>query len=218
MSLLNSTPYVQQSLCSDVCSMRLLFGVKVPYVNLFPVNSYSCTPAIKAWPHSAKIGRSVEIYLGSVLHVYLLRNIPEILNAVICFNAVDVVNAIARLYTVNPQPSHSVGVLFSSANFKYYVPDSLGFSELFSARISVYRVKSCKDACRGIVLNMTLEFGNCKGRICNSHAVVPYKQWFGQKPRCASNTTRLRHFSVGRRSCKCIAGNTTQKIKSPGAT
>lgn len=116
-----------------------------------------------------------------------------------------------RLVSARSCPSWTHSVFGHGGNvfFSVQAAAGFGFARSEGVRSGYGNTAAIANAIPVSTLTLGRGFGNnCKSvefltnkvigsarKICNSHAVVPLKQWFGQKPRCVSSTSGLRHFN-----------------------
>lgn len=125
------------------------------------------------------------------------RPVSQVINPVVASVLVSVSNVSACKRTVDVQPRKMMRLIGPSININndvsvgVYAPSHAVFSCGSASH------KPSKYTSLGVVMKKLFEPFLREGMIQISHAVSPVKKWFGQKPRCVSSTSGLRHFTIG---------------------
>jgi hypothetical protein len=187
---------VQAGFCLLVGFTRKLWGAEVPKPNLLSIDRDAGEPNIPVFKktHPSKAG-FVVFTKAVVLLIFCMGRFAQIEQSVVCSLAVYMVNLVFRKVPMHIKPNKSVCRVFFVVDSYTPVPSVMqktgnvpDFGVPFNANFSRENAGS-----RVVVKKFAQAL--C-GKIGLSHAVVPYKQWFGQKPRRASNTAGLRHFTA----------------------
>lgn len=131
-----------------------------------------------------------------VLSIFTFCCKSNVFNPVVVSYAVNVVDAFWRKATVNIKPCKSMGRVSATINNNNTISLVANTSGTLSSKIVSNAngfVVPRKNTCFVVVVEKFAQ-AFC-GKIGLSHAVVPCKQWFGQKPRRVTSTSGLRYFS-----------------------
>ena len=181
--------------------MREFCGLELTKRSLFAVNPNSGNPSVFVLtPRCANESRGVGLlwFARNILTVLRLICLSHIVNTIATRISVLMVKSACRPAPVHIEPCQSVGIVSFAVNS--YCQSAISHSG--SGRTADFHstnfVRWCcfpsKYASLGIVVQKFTQ-AIC-GKIIGSHAVAPFKQWFGQKPACASNACGLRHFNT----------------------
>jgi len=195
--------------CGNVSSVRLVLGFKTAKMNSLSVHGNPCSPLFETWGNALQCRHRITSKVLPILEVYLWHYISKVAYPVIYFDAVYMVND-TWLHSMHPKPSHAVSVLFSSAYFKNNVSIAISVCNLATEWVPMDAIQPSEQPCNLVVVKLGLKSSLIKRRIWRSHAVVPYKQWCGQRPSCVTSTSRLRHFTSLHKYCN-ITANVAQK-------
>ena len=186
------------TLFQKVAVVSQFSGFKVAKMLGFSVQSNLCDPSrLFIAPVNTSKSRFVSLACNKILFIFKIQRQPQIADSVVVANSVDVVNLMRRPFTINVQPSKSVG----------HVDNVLDANINSSARVAVTRNilnfnsvgKSnfpSKNSSLGVVMKNFVKLLLSKSKIQASHAFVPFKQWFGQRPTSAINTSGFRYFTL----------------------
>lgn len=126
---------------------------------------------------------------------YRQSRVKEVCNSVIASVFVFAVNAKSWKFAMNIKPRKVGGFVFEHVNSNNGASvRGLSTCDIPRQRLTPPR-KAMEYSSLGVVVKKLFEAGLSEFRIFGSHAVVPFKQWFGQKPRRVISTAGLRHFS-----------------------
>lgn len=183
-------------------SVQPLFGRQVRSVSLFHRGEPS---QVDAFPVEADGGAPLVVdrvpmrtnrpVLGaSVLLVESVRRFTQVGYSVVRRIAVNVVNVTAWPNTVYVEPRETVHLVLPIVNHDLDVPLFVGAAQNVTGFRPTHVHTSGEQA--GV-------WGVCEklansicAKISFSHAVVPHKRWFGQKPDSVPSGFGLRHFSA----------------------
>ena|SRR3990167_808674 len=190
---LYSASNVDNPLSLKVSLVRFFRCVKNANVNRPIVNTDRGDPSVFVLLNPKK-PRGVRCHwLPDVLKVNLLSNITKIANSVVATIAVNVVNIVFRPFSMNVKPRKPMSKVLGVVDGYAKIAPVDFFGSVCPGKLVCDVNLSGKNSSLLIVIK---QFAQALwGKIGLSHAVVPYKQWIGQRPRCASNTAGLRHFN-----------------------
>lgn len=194
---LDSASRMVKALCLKVGLVRLFWSIKCSYAYCFSKCGYGdapCSASSLTRTHKPRFASSSCPFC--VLIVCVLRNISQVAESVIASNIIDMVNYVLRPLAMNVKPSKSVAKIFFAFKFYRKIAPLVGVASRDVANVNISVLsKSGENTRLGIVVQKFFEplLGQCK--IVRSHAVVLLRQWFGQKPACASNACGLRYFN-----------------------
>ena len=132
--------------------------------------------------------------LASIFRVLGAGYHSKIVYGVIGFISIHMVNCPGRPFSVNPKIRETMTVVRRPIYGYGNIPAIVFAARCFSDKLSViYRqLFPSKYTCILVVIENFTQM--VCGKIGLSHAVVPYKQWCGQKPRRVTSTSGLRYF------------------------
>lgn len=185
---------VEPSFCRNVGFVGLYSSVKVPDVvgNSVNLDSRLPLPGICVSTKQSRLRSFLSLPL--ILHILGNGCLAKVRHAVVCFDAVDMVNQQRRVMPVNIEPSKTVEQVYLSV----YLGSDVPLLVQRAHRLASWDVVGDSNQPRknsGFWFVVEKFTQACCGKIIGSHAVVPFKQWFGQKPRRVISTAGLRHFS-----------------------
>ena len=185
------------ALRSNIRGMGLIWAFKKPEVMFRPVNANSGLPfACARMPIGAKNTRlSARVGRFPVLHVFRFGCLSQICKRIVGSIRIDVVDLKRRPFSGHVEPRKPVSWINVSVDHYHSVAIAWASSRVscFDAADAVLAPR--KHASLRIVVEKFAQ--TLRGKIGLSHAVVPLKQWFGQRPASADNASGLRYFSVG---------------------
>lgn len=195
---LNLAEWVKSAFCGYVGILCSFCSHKRADVVRYLANNNSSLPSTIAALGNTKIPvRVFRVRLANILSIFASSSFTKIVDCVVARIVVNVVNVVFGPIPVNIKPRKPM----SFVDFPIRQPDPhislcVSVASRFTGPSSFLPTfqpdeKSSQRIVREVFFKVRL--GQC--RIFRSHAVVPSKQWFGQKPRCASNTSGLRHFN-----------------------
>ncbi len=199
--MLNRTSRVKFPLGLNVGLMRQLWCRKTTNGDALTKRGYAGRPArpISILGNAKEAAAAVLSWFTLVLRVPGSRNIAKIGNPVVVAIPVDVVNYAKREFSVDVEPckpmSHEslvVNVHIDASIIADIPGNCPGWIHAPTDKPSEYS---------GFWVVVEKFAQACCGKIGLSHAVVPYKQWCGEKPRCVTSTSGLRYFK-GLHYCK----------------
>ena len=128
-----------------------------------------------------------------VLLVDVLRNIPQVFERVVAGVAVYVVKLAPGPIAMDVQPRKAVRPIVLAGDADLGVSAAVAApGKWLALRLAVRVVPSECTRLRVVVKKFAQTL---RGKIGSSHAVVPLKQWFGQRPGSIRSRSRLRYFS-----------------------
>lgn len=200
MKILNRAPGMVGSFFFYVYGLRRFWGIKSAKVNVDAFFSYVCSPLIPTCATDkvdTKKTRLISLFqLCEILGINAAVYVSEIVKAVIGFVAVNMIDAKHRPLSSDVEPSNSVQAVLSVIKPRSQISASGINTAASYVQTSGFEF-SLKESRLRVVLKK-FAYTLC-GKINLSHAVVPLKQWFGQKPRSVSALAGLRHFNIQRR-------------------
>lgn len=195
---LDRTGAMQTPFCFDVGGMGFFGCAEVAESDCLAIDLNDAAPLPVIEVSAEKTASASALSDTLVSDVFSLGNISEVADSVVSPVAIDVVNVVAGGFTVNIQPSKSMNRVASTGDAYAAIPLVVNCPNGKIQRDAAARFnESGKDAGVGVVVKQLFESFLRGGRIIGSHAVVPFKQWFGQKPQSVSALLGLRHFSTG---------------------
>lgn len=194
--LLNRACAVDCALCFKVSLMRFFRGLECTKVLSNAVKPNCCLPLAAVVDNSKQPRGAVCSRSALVLHVLGVGYFTKIGKPVVAWVAVDVVNKLFRMYSMNIEPSQPRRLVLN-------VIDIDGRSSVLSA-VSGNATSKCHSATNApskntsfrIVVKQLFESLLGKDRMLFSHAVSPVKKWFGQRPVRVDSTCGPHHFSA----------------------
>lgn len=194
MSNLKRIPLVKFALDFKVCLAGFLRRVKVSYMDSFPVYLYSCGKPFLVSTDSEKSKNGIRVSNSLILVINGSADIAQIAQSVITSNAIDVINIARWPSAMTVKPSQPVRGMKFAINADRHIPVVKRVCRRKPYGDSVRRWLDPSEYPGVLVVGQTFA-KTVAGNIDSSHAVVPYKQWTGQKPACVGSTCGLRHFS-----------------------
>jgi hypothetical protein len=191
---LNSASGVPSAFCLKVGSMCQFWGGKVAKITHNAVYHDGGAVDVTALMNTKNPKFVVGLRFYDVLAVCPMRHIAQVFNSVVSLDTIDMVDRACRGYAVHVQPRKPMCGVGLSVYTDTDVPSGTCPTSHHArfARLAMTNAPS-KNSSFGIVIK---KFADALwGKIGLSHAVVPYKQWFGQKPRRVDSTSGLRHFN-----------------------
>lgn len=188
-------------------AMQHTFGGKVGFVgSLFclkrakrltnAVRANYSAPFVGDWGDTQQARAAIVVCSSLVLQVPGARYLSQVFKSVVCADAVSMVNHPNGKRSVGVEPCEPV----QRVRVKINLHPEVAVFFVQRANWGVNRnAVACFDspgkyAClRAVMEKFAQTF--C-GKIGISHAVVPLKQWFGQKPARVDSTSGLRHFNT----------------------
>lgn len=139
---------------------------------------------------------AVALRLPLILQVPGTRYLSKIRNSVVCSDAVSMVNYLYGERPVGVKPRKPVQRIGAEINLNSKV--AVPFVERANRgvnrnAVACFNASGKYSSIRVVMEKFTQTF--C-GKIGSSHAVVPLKQWFGQRPARVDSTSGLRHFNT----------------------
>lgn len=179
--LLNSAGAVDCALCFKVSLMRFFRGLECTNVLSNAVKPDCCLPFSAVVDHSKQPGGAVGSSSALVLHVLGVIYFTKIGQPVVAWVAIDVVDKLFRMHSMNIQPSQPSRLMLN-------IIDIDGGSSVLPA-VSSNATGKChtttntpnKYAGFRVVMKQLFESLLGKDRMFFSHAVSPVKKWFGQR-------------------------------------
>ena len=194
-AVLNRAGGVMDTLCLKVGLVGKFWGSEVPKISLLSKNPYLGFPlkANRGYPQQFCFAQTISF--SDILSVPGSGNITEICNTVIRRIAIYMVDFHKGHTSSYIKPSESMRPKkFSNS----YVDRTVLVSVSSTTTSECYRASPespSKNSRFRIVVQKFLKPFLRKGRISISHAVVPFKQWFGQRLGSVSALVGLRHFN-----------------------
>lgn len=187
---------MQLTFSLNVSGVREFFGWEQANSSRFAIRSDSRLP-LAIFFGDAKHAAADIVRLGTSLIgvVGLPCDITQICKTVIGFVKINVVDCVYRPFASNVEPCEPVRVLQATSDSYRNVAD-LAFASCRSSEKAIHFELANPRKLSGFSV-VVKEFAQkfC-GKIGSSHAVVPLKQWFGQRPARVDSTSGLRHFNM----------------------
>ena len=200
---LNRTGAMQSAFSLKIGSMGEFWRNKVTNKNNAPIN-INCSSVrllhnVLAFPFvNSKNACSAIASCGSlVLHISPVGNLTKIFNPVIGTLAINVVKKTIREHAVDVQPCQPMGLVRDGINVDVDVPVVIQVTSRTASQCHAATDAPIENTSVLVVMKQLFESFLREGRIIGSHAVVPFKQWFGQRPARVTSTGGLRHFNMG---------------------
>ena len=193
---LNSAGTVDCALCFKVSLMRFFRGLECTNVLSNAVNPDCCLPFAAVVDHSKQTGGAVGSRSALVLHVLGVGYFTKIGKPVIAGVAVDVVNKLFMVCSMNIQPSKTRRLVFNTIDIDGGSSVLPAVSSNTTGQRHATANTPNKYAGFRVVMKQLFESLLGKDRMLFSHAVSPVKKWFGQRPACVDSTCGPRHFSA----------------------
>lgn len=193
MAALNLTHWVEPTFCDQVRGVGKLSSSKGANVPRLTVNSNHRRERISGFCDPKKSSLAGLSGAHAILHILSVSHASEIDKPVVSPVTIYMVDVTGRPDAVNVEPSKPVCKAVAVHNVYDDVAFRVLAAENFPRRGVGRRYEPCEQP-RFRVVTHNFSKGVC-GKICLSHAVVPYKQWFGQKPRRVTSTSGLRYFN-----------------------
>ena len=191
--LLKRIKRVKFSFCLDVGGMCKFWRVKNTEVSLYARHPNLRSPFSIGEINTKIPALIIFVWESLILAIGSTRYISKVANSIVRPIAVDVVNLIDRPRSVYIEPCQTMCVIENTIDHYLKMPIVPGASCLVSSHGIGFAQNPRKNSGALVVVE---EFAQSLcGKINLSHAVVPFKQWFGQKPWSVSALPRLRHFN-----------------------
>lgn len=196
MTDLYRTANMQPTLFREISLMRNLWAVKCSEVSQNAVMPDVRNPlvddTILHLGYTKEAGTIPFVAFPDVLEVGLPCGVPKVVNPVIQSITVDVIDDAGRKNSVHIEPCDPMHAVLLVVK-----PCSQVTGRRVDSTNNWFGVRnlsfSCENASFWVVIKKFAH--SVCGNINLSHAVVPVKQWFGQKPRSVSALAGLRHFN-----------------------
>ena len=198
---LNRTERMKLPFSRKVGLMGFFGGAKTSNKLCFPICPYLRPPK---FTHAAtgvaeinpkKSAGAIASGFFKVLRILRKCGFAKIANPVVVPFGIDVVNIAIGHSAIRVQPSKPMCFVRDAINVNIGVPVLVQVSS--SAPCDSHAAPNAPSKNTSIGIVMKKFFEALYGKMGSSHAVVPYKQWFGQKPARVSCTGGLRHFNTG---------------------
>ena len=191
---LNGAGAMKFPFCLQVGLVRFFWRIVGSEIQLLSINSHGRHPPVVVGGYTKKTASIIRLSVPHILDVFLNRRLTQVPDPVVRAIAIDVVNKRGPSSCVD-KPNQMMGK--NSIPKNIYLSVSLlgpsGQCSCFGPTANVYPPN--KDAGIWVVVKKFAQ--TFCGKIGLSHAVVPYKQWFGQKPGSVSALVGFRHFNIG---------------------
>lgn len=178
-----------------VSGVSCFCGVKDAKVKPFVSDAYlSIVATATHWVCATKIAFAFSV--GRLIeHVVGKRNVSQVAPAVVVPDPVDVVNCVGGEFTRHVQPRKPMRWALSAVDTNAPVAIGVEVARHHAgfAHLAATNAPSENTSIWVVIENFAQTL--C-AKIGISHAVVPLKQWFGQKPGSVSALAGLRHFSA----------------------
>lgn len=196
MKYLNRTSRVAESFFRYVCGLSSFRGVKSSKVNQCAFNPYVGSPLVAMCSsykvHTKKSRFTHLFHLSQILSIYSMIYISEIRKTIICFIPVNMVYVKPRPLACYVEPCNSVQAVLPIIEPRPYIPASGINATTRYVNSSCFEFSLKYSGFRVVLEKFT---NSIRGNIGLSHAVVPSKQWFGQKTSSVSALAGLCYFS-----------------------
>lgn len=194
--LLNRAGAVDCALCFKVSLMRFFRCLECTKVLSNAVKPDCCLPLASVVDNSKQPRGTIGPRSALVLHVLGVGYFTKIEKPVVAGVAVDVVDKLFRVCSMNIQPSQSSRLVLN-------IVDIDGGSSVLptvssNATGQRHATPNTPNKYAGfrVVMKQLFESLLGKDRMLFSHAVSPVKKWFGQRLACVDSTCEPRHFSA----------------------
>lgn len=194
MKPLNSAGAMQFALGSQVSLISKLWRVVCAKANLLSINRDLCHPTAFVGRNAEEPASIVALSLADVLLVVPIRYVAQVINTVVNRVAVYVVNLHGGPVPIHVEPRSPMSLHLAAINL-HDAPAALIPSSNVASLLSATLYAPRKYPSLGVVMHKLTKAFCAKIRF--SHAVVPLKQWFGQRPTRVCCTGGLRHFNTG---------------------
>lgn len=191
--LSNSASRMYSPLPFDVFFIGKFWCSEYPDMLFFTGYFNSCLPSapMRCYPKKSRFA----VLRGTplILRINTTRHIPKVIDTIVVNDSVYVVYVTYRPRSMDVKPCKPIGVVRPVTDLYGPTPrshDASGYQSLCLVVVGCFPREYSSG--RFVVQNFAQTF--C-GKIGLSHAVVPYKQWFGQRPRRVCCTAGLRHFN-----------------------
>lgn len=125
---------------------------------------------------------------------YWSARIKEVVNPVVAWNLVFSAKVFQGDVAMNIKPRKFGRLMGSVIEIDGDAATSTAVSRNTTGHCYPATAEPSKNASIGVVVKKLFKSSLREFRIVGSHAVVPFKQWFGEKPRCVTSTSGLRYF------------------------
>lgn len=123
--------------------------------------------------------------------------VKKVIQPVVTVQPVPVADPALGPLPMSVEPRKPVSVIRNAVNCDVNVASVASRPGDGAYWLAATAYKPRKQTSQGIVMKQLFEPFLREGMIQISHAVSPVKKWFGQRPRCVSSTSGLRHFTIG---------------------
>jgi hypothetical protein len=172
--------------------VRGLLCVEAPEANHLPIQANTRHPLVLP---CGEVRTKLAVLGVPVLLVKCVGGFSEICKSIVSGLPVDMVNVVRRPFAINVKPHKPVSLVLLAVY--HYLNVALfikAVKHIANPALAAIRY-SGKYASGFVVVEKFAQ--TIYAKIASSHAVVPLKQWFGQKPRRVLSTSGLRHFILG---------------------
>lgn len=193
--LLQRISWVKDALGIKVRGVCGFWSVVRPKVQAIAIKSKPSHVSFANSIHSQQPSLTVLVCRPLVLSIDATRSVAQVFKSVIASISVNVVNMAARPFASRPQPNKAMRFVSCAADFDKQIA-IVKIARWHTLTIWAHLVGGYAHPLVGRWVVMQEFAQTLYGKIVISHAVVPFKQWFGQKPCCVDSTSGLRHFTV----------------------
>lgn len=196
MNLLYCAELVMFPLCIKVRGMSHLRGFVDSKPSENTVVSDGCPPLASVLGDSKKSAFIVRAWPPLILEIFRLCGFSKVSNSVVRPISTYVVSVLLRPNAIHVKPRESMGSVFLPGNLYNKIPLVIFRAGNFPNSTSARSDSPCKNSSFWFVIKQLFESFLGGYRMLFSHAVVPYKQWFGQRPARVISTGGLRYFTA----------------------
>lgn len=196
MLSLNSSEWMIDALCRNVGGVGKLWGFMHSKAYNFTAHHYLCAPFVSFLRCAKKSAQIVEVGFCDILMIFGVRRLAQIIDTIVKFVAVFVVNLAFWPSTMNKKPSKSMQpVVFAikAHNAVAFLVDITRMGAGFYA-LSSKTLNPRKQSCFWVVVKKMAQ-AFC-GKIGFSHDAP--LMLIGQKPVRVYSTCGLRYFNIGK--------------------
>jgi len=187
---------------------RLCFALEATKPIVKTIGTYGCAPSstpISVWRapmdsnvFASSFAKSGLVRFMLVLHVFCMRNIPQIAKPVVSLDVVDVVNLTKRPTTSHIQPRKTMSHISDVVNAKNDI--SLGIQVVFYlvswAQVAISTFQSLKKSSFRVVRNEFFQSLLRQFTIVHAHAVALLCNGLGSDTDRPDRRLVLRHFKA----------------------
>ena len=192
--------WVKFALCVYVRRMCLFFGFVSSEPDSYAVNLNHRPPSFPVWGSAQNPRGTVYPRLLHVLSIFRFVSPAQIVNSVVELISVNVVYILTGPFTKMVKPCKPMGLIVDFVDHDDNVSVGIYVTSTFAKPAPAGGFNSEKLPRIFFITEDRRKALIRQYRIAISHAVVPYKQWFGQRPTRVTSTCRLRYF----RPSECI--------------